>query len=354
MCAAPSEDVMSSTAIRCTVAAAALAILTSAAQAQGITQPKQGQGGSAVQGAAGTGGSQGARGLEQCDKPMGAIAVVEPQDFVLVSLRRYNLPSPVGLIRLMIQQSNCFIVLERGVGMQNLMQERSLANAGQTRQDSNMGGGQMVTADFVLTPSVVFSEQNAGGAGAAVGGLLGRRAGAVAAVAGGVKFREAQTSMLVADARSGVQVSAAEGSTRKADIGAGGLLGGGGLLGAAGGYGNTNEGKIIAAAFLDNYNSIVQIVRNDPSLQRSVGTLRDEAAAGGATKAGAVFEEGDVVVPKIANVQMLAQPAEGAQVVAAVGRGDEMVVIGGVKDGYVNVQGATASGWVCAVLVQRR
>ena len=43
-----------------------------------------------------------------------------------------------------------------------------------------MGGGQMVAADFVLTPAVVFSENNAGGVGGAVGGLLGHKAAAVA------------------------------------------------------------------------------------------------------------------------------------------------------------------------------
>ena len=46
--------------------------------------------------------------------------------------------------------------------------------------------------------------------------------------------------------RSGVQVAAAEGSTKKADLRLGGALFGGGGGGAAGGYGNTNEGKIIA------------------------------------------------------------------------------------------------------------
>jgi hypothetical protein len=30
------------------------------------------------------------------------------------------------------------------------------------------------------------------------------------------------------------------------------------------------------------------------------------------------------------------------------------VVIGGVKDGFVNVQGATASGWIKVVLVSMR
>jgi hypothetical protein len=269
---------MSHRGIRCAVAVI-IAVMTasSLARPQGVTQPKQGKGGSVVQGAAGTDGSAGDSGLQHCDKPMGALAVVEPQDLVLVSLRRYNLSSPVGLIRMMVQQSNCFIVVERGAGMQNMMQERQLAASGQLRQDSNVGGGQMVTADFVLTPSVVFSENNAGGVGAGVAGLFGHKAAAVGAAAGGLKFKEAQTSMLVADSRSGVQVAAAEGSTKKADMRLGGALFGGGMGAAGGGYGNTNEGKIIAAALLDNYNNIVNVVRSDPSLQRNVGTLKAEA-----------------------------------------------------------------------------
>ncbi len=328
------------------------ALTASTASAQGVTGNRQGQGGSAVQGAAGTSGSTGDNGLEHCDKPMGAMAVVEPQDFVVASLRQYRLGSPVGLIRLMIQQSNCFIVVERGVGLQNAMQERQLQQSGQLRADSNVGGGQMVTADFIMTPSVVFSEGNAGGVGAAgVGRLFG---GAVGAVAGGLKFKEAQTSMLVADARSTVQVAAAEGSTRKADMRLGGALFGGGGGAALGGYGNTNEGKIIAAAFMDNYNNIVKAVRNDPNLQRSVGTLAQEAAAGGQRAAGAVLAEGDVLTPKIAGVKILATPADGGKEVATLARGDEMVVIGKEQNGFVNVQASSGAGWVKVVLINKR
>lgn len=322
--------------------------------AQGVTQPKQGKGGSVVKGSAGTEGGTDGGNLEHCAAPMGAMAVVEPQNEVLIALTKYNLQSPVGLIRLMIQQSNCFIVVERGAGMQNMMQERALAAGGQLRENSNMGGGQMVSADFVLTPGVVFSENNAGGVGGAVGGLFGRKAAAVSAVAGGLKFKEAQTSMLVADARSGVQVAAAEGSTRKADLGAGAALFGGGVGGAVGGYGNTNEGKIIAAALMDNYNKVVTVVRNDPSLLRNVGNLKQEAAAGGAKKAGAVFEEGDVLIPKIANVKLVAEPSDTAKPLVTLGRADEVVVVGPLTDGYVHVQGPTATGWVKVVLMQKR
>jgi hypothetical protein len=282
---------------------------------------------------------------------MGALAVVEPQDYIMQSLNRYGLQSPTSLIRMMVQQSNCFLVVERGVGMQNVMQERDLAASGQLRANSNMGGGQMVSADFVLTPNVIFSEDNAGGIGGAVGGLISRKNPLLGAVAGGLKFQEAQTSMLLADARSGVQVAAAEGSTRKADLALGGALVGRYGGGAIGGYGNTNEGKIIAAALLDNYNKVVGVVRNDPSLQREVGTLREEAAK--KTIAGAVFKEGDIVTPKIANVKIFATPAEDAKAVATLPKGEELVIIGEEKNGYVNVQGGSASGWVKKVLVIR-
>jgi hypothetical protein len=154
---------------------------------------------------------------------------------------------------------------------------------------------------------------------------------------------------LLADARSGVQVAAAEGSTRKADLKLGGALFGGGAGAALGGYGNTNEGKIIAAALLDNYNKVVGVVRSDASLQRDVGTLREEAAR--KTVGGAVFNEGDVVLPKIANVKLFASPSDSAKSIATLSKGEELVVIGAEQNGYLNVQGGSAAGWVKKVLV---
>jgi hypothetical protein len=325
------------------------------AGAQGVLDTKKGKGGSEVQGAAGTQGAQGAASdLERCDKPMGALAVVEPQDYVMAALSRYNLQSPVGLIRMMIQQSNCFIVVERGQGMQNMMQERALAGGGEMRSGSNIGGGQMVAADFILTPAVVFSESNAGGIGGALGGLFGGRGGStIGAIAGGLKFKEAQTSMLVADARSGVQVAAAEGSSKKADLALGGLVIGSGAGGGVGGYGNTNEGKIVAASFADNYNNIVRVIRNDPSLQRDVGTLTQEAAAGGSTKAGAVFNEGDVLYPKIGGVKLMGSAGDGGKVIATLAKTDEMIYMGEEQNGYLKVESGSGSGWVKKILVAK-
>jgi len=338
--------------------AASLCVLAMATTAHAqITDMKKGEGGSAVQGSAGPSGAQNAASdLERCDKAMATIAVVEPQAHILAQLARYKLASPSGLIRLMIQQSNCFLVVERGVGMQNLMQERALQKSGELRQDSNVGGGQMVTADYVLTPAVVFSEDNAGGVGggvgAAIGGLFGSGGRAIGAVAGGLKFKEAQTSMLVADARSSIQVAAAEGSARKADFRLGGLFAGAGVAAGLGGYENTNEGKVIAASFADNYNGIVRAVRGNPGLQRQVASLAG-AETGAQTKAGSVFSEGDVLRPKIANVKLLAKPSEESALVVMLTKGEELIFMGKEQDGFLNVETSKGAGWVKKVLVTR-
>lgn len=319
--------------------------------AGGVTGYKQGKGGTLANGAAGPGGATGKSGIERCERPLAAVAVVEPQDYVMQALSRRGLQSPTSLIRLMVQQSNCFLVVDRGMGLQNLQQERDLADAGELRAGSNMGGGQMLSADFILTPTVIFSEDDAGALQGAVTGAISRHDPLLGAIASGIKFQEAQTSMLLTDSRTGVQVAAAEGSTRKADLKLSGSLLGSRAGGTLGGYGKTNEGKIIAAALLDNFNKVVAVVRNDTSLQRDVGTLREEASR--KNKGGAVFNEGDVVVPKIENVKLLATPSAGAAELGTLRKGEELVVVGGEQNGYVNVQGGSAEGWVRKVLLSR-
>ena len=285
---------------------------------------------------------------------MGALAVVEPQDYVMAALAQYDLQSPTGLIRMMVQQSNCFIVVERGLGMNNIMQERALADSGELRQGSNYGGVQMVAADFVLTPSIVFSDDDAGGLGGALGGLIGGRSGSLlGGIAGGLKFKEAQTSMLVSDSRTGVQVAAAEGSAKKADLSLGGFMYGSGVGGGLGGYSSTDEGKVIAASLADNYNNIVRVVRGQPSLHRDVSSLAQEAAAGGRPSGGPSFAVGDVLWPKINNVKLMSEPSDAGGVVAKLQKNEEMIFMGDEQDGFVQVETGRGGGWVKKVLVTR-
>ena len=80
------------------------------------TDPKLGGGGTVATGSAGGAESQGASSqLERCDESLGTIAVVEDQSAAWYhTLSQYKLGSTVPVLRMMIQQSNCFVVVERG------------------------------------------------------------------------------------------------------------------------------------------------------------------------------------------------------------------------------------------------
>lgn len=213
-------------------------------------------------GSAGGANSQGANSkLPRCEETLGTIAIVEDTNapwYVMLTQQRHLGPT-TPVLKLLIQQSNCFVVVDRGRAMNNMMQERALAQSGELRNNSNFGKGQMVSADYSLTPSITFSNNNAGGAGAAVGGLFG----SVGALVGGsLSAKEASTLLTLDDNRSSVQIAAAEGSAKNWDFGAFGGMLGAGFGGLGGGYTNTAEGKVIVAAFVDSYANIVKAVQN--------------------------------------------------------------------------------------------
>lgn len=198
--------------------------------------------------------------LERCDGPLGTVALVEETsaDWYRLFTTQYKLGSTVPVLRLMIQQSNCFIVVERGRAFANMERERAIAASGQGRAGSNMGGGQMVAADYSMTPEVLVSARGTSGAS---GGLLGIGGGLLGAIAGGLRSNEASTMLMLIDNRSGVQVSASQGSASNTDFNVGAVLFGGGGAGGMGGYTNTPQGKVVIAAFTDSYNQMVKSLR---------------------------------------------------------------------------------------------
>ena len=231
------------------------------------TPEKGGASDMSVTGAAGGANAQGAAGdLEYCSETLGTLAVEEDQraHWYSIYYSRYpKLGSTIPVIRMMIQQSNCFVVVERGRAMNNLMQERALEDSGELRSGSNFGRGQMVSADYTMSPSIQFSEKGTGGIGGAIGGLFGGGKGRVlGALAGGLKKNEAATTLLLIDNRSSVQISAAVGSAQNMDFSLGGGIFGSSGGGALGGYTDTPEGKVITAAFVDSYNQMVRALRN--------------------------------------------------------------------------------------------
>jgi hypothetical protein len=315
-----------------------------------------GNGGSVATGGAGPNSSQGAsEQLERCNSPKGTLAVVEPQSQIGNQLQRYGLGSPTSVIRMMVQQSNCFQIVERGVAMNNMMQERALGKSGELQADQNIGKGQMVAADFIVTPAVVFSENDAGGVGGAIGGIgriFGGRGAQIAGLAGGLKFKQAETSMLLVDSRSGIQVASAQGSAEKTDFNFGGGAFGNGLAAAGGGYSNTPEGKIIVASFMDNWNNIVRNIRDNPSLVQARAGVASQQNAATSVKANAGVA-GDVMVAKIGGVKVLRQPRDGSGDVQTLTRSDEVLLLGEEQNGFTKVTTPRGDGWVKAILLRK-
>ena len=247
-----------------------------------------------VTGSAGGASSQNANAqLQRCDQSLGTLAVVEDQNagWYYRLTREYKLTSTVPLIRLLVQQSNCFVVVERGRAFGEMQTERALSQSGELRQGSNFGKGQIVAADYSLNPMITFSQRDTRGLGSALGGIP--YVGAFGALAGSLRTSEASTTLTLVDNRSGVQLAAAEGAASNTDFAAwSGFFGSGGG-GALGGYTNTPEGKVLAGAFADAYNRLVTAVRNyrAQEVKGGLGTGGGLGVQGGTTPASQALEE---------------------------------------------------------------
>ena len=237
--------------------AACLQLLT----ACGEKKTELGQGGSVVTGSAGPQGAHNAaKELLRCNAPVATVALAEnPHGYTYGAA--YQLPpSPVPLVKLLAQQSGCFRVVDRGAGLRATVREQELKEAGVLRQqNSTVAKGRGYEAQYTLTPSLTFSEQDAG---RGLGGVIAmipvlRDIAGLAGIVEQVKFKEAQTALLLSDNETTEQVAAATGAARTTDLGVGGLVLGRLGGGAGAGWSNTNEGKVIAAAFLDAHNQLV-------------------------------------------------------------------------------------------------
>jgi curli biogenesis system outer membrane secretion channel CsgG len=217
----------------------------------------------AQSGAAGASASGNGK-VERCSETLGTLRIEENTSAPWYSYynSNYRLGSTVPLLRSIIQQSNCFVIVERGRGMEGIKQERAEMRGDEGRAGSNFGTGQQVGADYQMSPEILMNQKGTKGGTAAIGNLLGKYAPALAGVAGTAKMNEAGTVLLLVDVRSTVQIASSEGYSKNWDFGVGGGIFS--TLGVGGGsaYTNSAEGKLVAAAFVDAYNNMVVALRN--------------------------------------------------------------------------------------------
>ncbi len=214
--------------------------------------------------------------LQRCSEPLGTLAVDDGrnQHWWGPFYSRTQVTSIEPMVRLVVQQSNCFIITSLGnARMENRISgiTQYQRNSGEFRPGSNQQMGQRVAADYFLEPAILFAGDTtsglAGGLGG-LGGLAGGRWGGLAAGAlgGAMRSNSTNVTMSLLDIRSGVQIAASEGSSTATNLGASlaglGIGGGGAGFGGMGGFTRTPQGQATVAAFVDAYNKLVVATRS--------------------------------------------------------------------------------------------
>ncbi|MDO4906122.1 MAG: hypothetical protein Q4A16_11370 [Lautropia sp.] len=214
-------------------------------------------------GAAGSTSVDANDGLERCEEALGTLAVddgrLQTGFYTLSDTRSTQVNS---LLRLAVQQSNCFVITSIG----NSRTESRISaitdrqrNSGEFRAGSKQQKGQRVAADYMLEPDVVIDNS---ATGKVAGGLAGFLPGALAGLAGSLETKVSVVTLTLYDIRSGTQIAISEGNAKSSNYGAAlGALGGS-AAGALGGFSRTPEGKATVAAFVDAYNNMVVSLRN--------------------------------------------------------------------------------------------
>lgn len=245
-----------------------------------------------------------------CEAPIGSVRISEPDDGTEL-WSSYGLSAPTRMLRVMVAESRCFTVVDRGAGYAAIREEQELAAAGQLREGQNMGAGQMRAADFVLIPDIVSQNANAGGTDIGVSGAYEGPAGpepeaprrgglmrglvsagtnlASGGLAGSItgggraglstRRQNAEVVLTLVDARTSEQVASVSGEAEISDKAwdaamqarsrAQGVRGGI----SVGSWENTEIGKVIKEAYEHAYQKM------EPALRRLAAQRAAEAAA---------------------------------------------------------------------------
>jgi hypothetical protein len=199
----------------------------------------------------------------------------------------------VDSLRLLIQQSNCLAVVERGLDEEAASDEKQRARSGnkEVRNDAQMGQGQEVAADFVLRAKVLAVNGNESSSGVSAGGFSPLKA--LGSLAGKKSSSSADVQLVLFDVRTKVQLAVAQGhgSGENTAMATNALGRAGGMLGgmSIGTQSNTSAAKIMLQAYADAYNKLVPAIANytTQSVNGGLGagsTMRVQGSATGAPK----------------------------------------------------------------------
>jgi curli biogenesis system outer membrane secretion channel CsgG len=198
--------------------------------------------------------------VPHCVRKLGTLSVMDGDD--PSGWTQFQLAGPEKLLKVLVQRSGCFNLVDRGAGLSAAERERDIGGGLGLQRQSNVGQGQVKAADYVLVAEVQAANRNSGGSavGAGIGGLIGHGFGGVL---GGVSSHkmEANTVLSLTNVRTTETIAVQDGYAAKNSLSFGG--GGGGFWGAGagalvgGGYDNTDIGRIVTLAFIQAYSKMV-------------------------------------------------------------------------------------------------
>jgi curli biogenesis system outer membrane secretion channel CsgG len=198
--------------------------------------------------------------VPRCTRKLGTVSVADGDD--PSGWTQFSLAPPSKLLKVMIQRSGCFNLVDRGTGLNAAERERMIGGNLGLQRGSNVGQGQIKAADYVLVAEIQGANGNVQGSavGGGIGGLVGGRLGGVL---GGIRSRklEANTIVSVTNVRTTETIATEDGYAAKNDIGfaAGGGMGflGGAAGAVGGGYESTDIGRIVTLSFIQAYSKLV-------------------------------------------------------------------------------------------------
>jgi curli biogenesis system outer membrane secretion channel CsgG len=198
--------------------------------------------------------------VPHCARKLGTLSIVDGDD--PSGWTQNSLAPPQKLLRVLVQRSGCFNIVDRGSGLNAAQQERAIGGNLGLQRGSNVGQGQIKAADYVLVAEIQGANSNVSGSGVA-GGIGAAFGGPIGGLLGGLRTKklEANTVLSLTNVRTTETMAVEEGYAAKKDtsFAVGGLFGAGGvgLGGVGGGYENTDIGRIVTLAFIQAYSKLV-------------------------------------------------------------------------------------------------
>ncbi|MBM6577589.1 hypothetical protein KCP91_14495 [Microvirga sp. SRT01] len=194
--------------------------------------------------------------VPRCTRKLGTVSIADGDD--PSAWTQNSLAPPQKLLRVLVQRSGCFNIVDRGTGLNAASRERAIGGGLGLQRGANVGQGQIKAADYVLVAEIAGANSNVSGSGVAggIGGLVGGRIGGLL---GGLKSKkmEANTQLSLTNVRTTETIAVEDGYAAKNNLafGAGGFLAIGGAVG--GGYDNTDIGRIVTLSFIQAYTKMV-------------------------------------------------------------------------------------------------